>query len=149
MDEVKKLLEGFADQAAEGLPPADIDEDVARGRRALRRIKRRRRVTGVLCVAAVSAAVLAVGNQVNPDVVFFGTEAASVSRVPITIPIEVVGGLFFVLIAAVMAGPGQEMGRAFNRVASRTAAYSANLLGSLAGIGTFAACSYLKLPPVV
>ena len=65
MDEVKKLLEGFADRAAEGLPPADIDADVARGRRALRRIKRRRRVTGVLCVAAVSAAVLAVGNQVK------------------------------------------------------------------------------------
>ncbi|MGW1345946.1 hypothetical protein ACWCOV_33185 [Kribbella sp. NPDC002412] len=65
MDEVKKLLEGFADQAADGLPPADIDADVARGRRALRRIKRRRRVTGVLCVAAVSAAVLAVGNQVK------------------------------------------------------------------------------------
>lgn len=65
MDEVKKLLEGFADQAADGLPPADIDADVDRGRRALRRIKRRRRVTGVLCVAAVSAAVLAVGNQVK------------------------------------------------------------------------------------
>jgi hypothetical protein len=65
VDEVKKLLEGFADRAAEGLPPADIDADVARGRRALRRIKRRRRVTGVLCVAAVSAAVLAIGNQVK------------------------------------------------------------------------------------
>jgi hypothetical protein len=65
VDEVKKLLEGFADRAADGLPPADIDADVARGRRALRRIKRRRRVTGVLCVAAVSAAVLAVGDQVK------------------------------------------------------------------------------------
>ncbi|GAB2669142.1 hypothetical protein [Kribbella swartbergensis] len=65
MDDVKKLLEGFADRAADGLPPADIEADVARGRRALRRIKRRRRVTGVLCVAAVSAAVLAVGNQVK------------------------------------------------------------------------------------
>lgn len=65
MDEVKKLLEGFADEAAEGLPPADIDADIARGRRALRRVKRRRRVTGVLCVAAASAAVLAVGNQVK------------------------------------------------------------------------------------
>src|SRR5581483_5973794 len=58
-------------------------------------------------------------------------------------------GAFFVLIAALMVGPGQEMGRAFNRVPSRTAAYSANLMGSLAGIGTFAACSYLRLPPVV
>jgi hypothetical protein len=65
VDEVKRLLEGFADQAADGLPAADIDEDVARGRRALRRIKRRRRVTGVLCVAAVSAAVLAVGDQMK------------------------------------------------------------------------------------
>lgn len=65
MDDVKRLLEGFVDQAADGLPEADVEADVARGRRALRRIKRRRRVTGVLCVAAVSAAVLAVGNQVK------------------------------------------------------------------------------------
>lgn len=62
MDEVKRLLEGFADRAAEGLPDVDIDADVTRGRRALRRIKRRRRVTGVLCVAAASALVLAIGN---------------------------------------------------------------------------------------
>lgn len=65
MDDVKKLLEGFADRAADGLPDADIDADVTRGRLALRRIKRRRRATGVLCVAAVSALVLAIGNQVN------------------------------------------------------------------------------------
>ena len=64
-EDIKKMLEGFADRTADGLPPADIDADVARGRRALRRIKRRRRVTGVLCAAAVSAAVLAVGNQVK------------------------------------------------------------------------------------
>ena len=65
MDEVKKLLEGFADRAADGLPDVDVEADVARGRRALRRIKRRRRITGVLCVAAASAAVLAIGNQVK------------------------------------------------------------------------------------
>ena len=65
MDEVKRLLEEFADRTAEGLPDADVEADVARGRLALRRIKRRRRVTGVLCVAAVSAAVLAIGNQVK------------------------------------------------------------------------------------
>ncbi|WP_327636221.1 hypothetical protein OHB24_40245 [Kribbella sp. NBC_00482] len=62
MDEVKRLLEEFADRAAEGLPDEDIDADVTRGRLALRRIKRRRRVTGVLCVAAASALVLAIGN---------------------------------------------------------------------------------------
>jgi hypothetical protein len=65
MDDVKRLLEGFADRAADALPDADIEADVTRGRRALRRIKRRRRVTGVLCVAAVSALALAIGNQVK------------------------------------------------------------------------------------
>lgn len=65
MDEVKKLLEGFADRAAVGLPAVDIDADVSRGRLALRRIKRRRRVTGVLCAAAASALVLAIGNQMK------------------------------------------------------------------------------------
>jgi hypothetical protein len=85
VDEVKKLLEGFADRAADGLPEVDVEADVARGRRALRRIKRRRRVTGVLCVAAVSAAVLAVGNQVkwwgtgNTEVAGGGTDSDSTS----------------------------------------------------------------------
>lgn len=65
MDDVKKLLAEFADRAVDGLPPADVDADVARGRRALRRIKARRRVTGVLCVAAATTAVLAVGNQLK------------------------------------------------------------------------------------
>lgn len=64
MDDVKRLLEEFADRAVDGLPPADVDADVARGRRALRRIKARRRVTGVLCIAATTA-VLAVGNQLT------------------------------------------------------------------------------------
>ncbi|MEV6414349.1 hypothetical protein [Kribbella sp. NPDC051718] len=65
MDDVKKLLAGFADHAVDGLPAADVDADVARGRRALRRIRARRRVTGVLCIAAATTAVLAVGNQVK------------------------------------------------------------------------------------
>jgi len=95
------------------------------------------------------AGFFAVGNQANPDVVFFGTEFSAVYTPPFTIPIEVVVGLFFVLIAALMVGPGQEMGRAFNRVPNRTTAYSANLLGSLAGIGLFAAFSYLRLPPII
>ncbi|MGW6197918.1 hypothetical protein ACWF0M_17370 [Kribbella sp. NPDC055110] len=93
MDEVKRLLEGFADSAAEGLPDADIDADVTRGRLALRRIKRRRRVTGVLCVAAASALVLAIGNQVK----WWGSgsevaggppeqETAAASASPATVP---------------------------------------------------------------
>ncbi|WP_145814803.1 hypothetical protein [Kribbella amoyensis] len=60
---MKRLLEQFADQSVDGLPPADVDADVARGRRALRRIKARRRTTGVLCIAAATTAVLVAGNQ--------------------------------------------------------------------------------------
>jgi hypothetical protein len=65
VDDVKLLLTQFADRAVDGLPAADVDADVARGRRALRRIRARRRVTGVLCIAAATTAVLAVGNQVK------------------------------------------------------------------------------------
>jgi len=126
-----------------------------------RRPTRQIRYTPYLLLLAIGAGLLcdkysddlryifAVGNQARGDVVYFGTEASAVRQSSVVIPIEFVGALFFGLIAASMVGPGQEMGRAFNRVASRTTAYSANLLGSLVGIGMFAACSYLRLPPVV
>lgn len=65
MDEVKRLLEQFADQAIADAPAVDVDADVARGRRALRRIKYRRRATGVLCLAAVSATALMVNESVG------------------------------------------------------------------------------------
>jgi SAM-dependent methyltransferase len=100
----------------------------------------------------VLQAVFDVGNQANPEVVYFGTEGRTLleeKERPPAIPIEVVGGLFFLLIAATLVGPGQEMGRAFNRVPNRTTAYSANLLGSLVGIGMFAGFSLLRLPPIV
>ncbi|HEY1188392.1 MAG TPA: hypothetical protein VGE74_12140 [Gemmata sp.] len=95
-------------------------------------------------------AVFAVGNPGKPDVVYFGTETLLTHKnpLPFTIPMELVGALFFVIIAGIMVGPGQEMGRAFNRVPNRTTAYSANLLGSLVGIGMFALSSVLRLPPV-
>ncbi len=90
-----------------------------------------------------------VGNQANPDVVFFGAEANAYRSPDFLVPVEVVVGGMFLLIAAAMVGPGQEMGRAFNRVPNRVAAYAANLSGSLAGIVLFAAGSWLHLPPVV
>jgi hypothetical protein len=65
VDEVKRLLEEFADRVVAEVPPVDVEADVLRGRRALRRIKVRRRATGVLCVAAVSTVVLAAGNQLQ------------------------------------------------------------------------------------
>jgi hypothetical protein len=42
-----------------------VDADVARGRRALFRIRARRRTTGVLCIAAVTTAVFGFGNQLK------------------------------------------------------------------------------------
>lgn len=105
--------------------------------------------TGIgLCVELFRNGLLkfiAIGDRSNPDVVYFGAEASK----SLSIPVEVVAGGFFLLIAVLLIGPGQEMGRAFNRVPSRVRAYSVNLLGSLAGIVSFAACSYLQLPPVV
>ncbi|HEY2786218.1 MAG TPA: hypothetical protein VGJ05_14725 [Fimbriiglobus sp.] len=95
------------------------------------------------------AAYVDVANQKAGQVVFFGTEANALKPLEFRVPVEVVAGLFFCLIAVILVGPGQEMGRAFNRVANRTTAYAANLIGSLAGIGLFAACSMLQLPPAV
>ncbi|MBX9623432.1 MAG: hypothetical protein K2X82_06420 [Gemmataceae bacterium] len=93
---------------------------------------------------------LAVGDRTDPDVVFFGAEAGDqLTALPFRLPVEVVAGAFFLLIAVLHVGPGQELGRAFNRVPGRSRAYTANLLGSLAGIGSFALCSHLQLPPVV
>lgn len=90
-----------------------------------------------------------VGNQATPDVIFFGTEANATSTPEFLVPVELVTGLMFLLIAAVMIGPGQEMGRAFNKVSDRATAYALNLGGSLAGIVLFATCSWFHLPPVV
>ncbi|OWK42312.1 hypothetical protein [Fimbriiglobus ruber] len=92
---------------------------------------------------------LDVGHQANPDVVFFGAEVSSVSPVEFAVPVEVMVGAFYFLVAVVMVGPGQELGRAFNRIPRRSTAYTLNLLGSLAGILLFAGCSELSLPPAV
>lgn len=89
-----------------------------------------------------------VGNPARPEVVFFGTETSAVKAVEFTIPVEVVAGAFFFLTAVTFVGPGQELGRAFTRVPDRTTAYALDLLGSLSGIGLFAAGSYFQVPPV-
>jgi hypothetical protein len=90
-----------------------------------------------------------VASQKQPEVVFYGAEVIAQQEIQFTVPAEVLFGIFFVLIAATLIGPGQEMGRAFNAVPNRFAAYAANLLGSLAGIALFTICSWLQLPPLV
>lgn len=64
-DDVKRMLTEFADQAVGELPPADVDADVTRGRRALYRLRYRRRGAAVLGVVAAATLVVAIGNPLR------------------------------------------------------------------------------------
>jgi len=88
-----------------------------------------------------------VENLVTPQLVFFGTEYVTPDPAGFFIPIEALGGFFFLMLALALVGPGQELGRAFNRVPNRVQAYSLNILGSVVGIVLFAACSWWGLSP--
>lgn len=90
--------------------------------------------------------VLSVGDQ-NTQMVFFGTEAARPDVAEFAIPIEVLGGTFFVLLALAFVGIGQELGRSFNRFPNKLRAYTVNVAGSVAGILLFAGCSWLEWSP--
>lgn len=89
-----------------------------------------------------------IGNQAAPQVVFFGTEYRSRNIDNLWVPIEALGGCFFLLIALAMVGPGQELGRALQRLPRRVLAYTVNILGSIVGIVLFAACSWWELSPL-
>ena len=93
--------------------------------------------------------VIDMGGQQSPQQVFFGTERGAGDPSKFVIPVEVVAGVFYVLIALIFLGPGQVLGRRFDAVPNRITAYMLNLLGSLAGIAAFSAVSYLRLPPMV
>jgi spermidine synthase len=88
-----------------------------------------------------------VGNQASPQQIFFGTEYHSGDLSRYAIPVEVLCGFFFSVIALAFIGPGQELGRALKRWPNRVQAYTLNILGSIAGIVLFAACSWLELSP--
>jgi SAM-dependent methyltransferase len=92
--------------------------------------------------------IFTVGNPTSPQLVFFGTEYVTPDPAGFFIPVEILDGFFFLVIALVLVGPGQELGRAFQRIPSRIQAYSVNISGSLAGIVLFALCSRLELTPV-
>lgn len=82
----------------------------------------------------------------NTEVVYFGADRyADPAR--FFIPIEVLCGLFFVLIVLINIGPGQELGRALDRVPDRVRAYTVNIAGSLVGIALFSLGSWLELTP--
>ncbi len=88
-----------------------------------------------------------VGGQGSPQMVYFGTEYRAKDPSKFLIPVEVVAGTFFVLIALMFLGLGQVLGRAFAAVPDRIGGYTANLLGSLAGIAAFGAASYWHTNP--
>jgi len=87
-----------------------------------------------------------VGNQASPQQVYFGTEYHSQDLSRYAIPIEVLCGFFFIVIALAFVGPGQELGRALKRWPNRVQAYTLNIFGSIVGIALFAACSWLEIP---
>jgi SAM-dependent methyltransferase len=95
----------------------------------------------------LEAVDMTVGDAKSPQEVFFGTEEHKRDPAKFIIPTEVINGILFTLLALMMIGPGQELGRALNRVPNRIQAYSLNIFGSLLGIVLFAASSWLQLTP--
>jgi SAM-dependent methyltransferase len=85
----------------------------------------------------------------SPQEVFFGTERVGNDPSRFVVPIEVVAGLFFTLVALMFVGLGQILGRALDSIPNRVAAYTINILSSLVGIVTFGLMSQFWTPPVL
>ena len=90
-----------------------------------------------------------VGGQSSPQQIFFGTEYRAGDPSKTAIPIEVIAGFFFVMIALPFVGLGQKLGQALDAIPNRLAAYSVDIAGSLTGIVLFGIASYLQTPPLV
>jgi SAM-dependent methyltransferase len=93
--------------------------------------------------------IVDVGGQSSPQEVFFGTESHANDPSYFVVPIEFLAGLFFLLIALTFVGLGQVLGRAFDVIPNRLAAYTTNVLGSLGGILAFGMMSVLRSPPIL
>src|SRR5262245_22818979 len=108
--------------------------------------------TPVLLAAALAAAhgvewervrtgsIIDVGHQASAQLVFFGVEYQSTDPSRFVIPIEAIAGFFFVMIALVMAGAGQQLGRSLALISNRVEAYTLNIAGSITGILLFTVC---------
>src|SRR5262249_11035322 len=90
-----------------------------------------------------------IGSFVSPQLVFFGAEYQATDPSNSVVPIDIVAGILFALIALAMLGPGQALGRALARVPNRLEAYTINIGGSLAGALLFTACSFLHFRPAL
>src|SRR6516162_8920155 len=60
-----------------------------------------------------------VGSQQSPQLIYFGTDARVKDPSKWVVPIEVLAAYFFVLVALLFVGPGQEMGRRFAAIENR------------------------------
>jgi len=92
--------------------------------------------------------VIDVGSQQSPQLIYFGTETRVKDPSSWVVPIELLASYFFVLIALMFVGPGQEMGRRFLAIDNRMLAYTADVLGSLTGIAVFGLMSYFRVPAI-
>src|SRR5579872_3229185 len=86
-------------------------------------------------------------NTSSPQVVYFSTEVRVRDVASFVIPIELVAGFFFLLVATTMIGVGQLLGRGFRAAARPVEGYCINIGGSLAGVLLFSLLSWW-LPPV-
>ncbi len=105
---------------------------------------------GFLWLYSVSSRLMIdVGSQQSPQLIYFGTDARIKDPSKWVVPMELLAAYFFVLIALMFVGLGQEMGRRFAVIENRVAAYSADILGSLAGIVAFGLLSHFRVTAMV
>ncbi len=90
-----------------------------------------------------------VGSGPSPQLIYFGTEGRLKDPSKCVVPIEILAGYFFTLVSLLFLGLGQEMGRRFAVIGNRMVAYTADILGSLAGIAVFGVMSFFRLPAFV
>jgi SAM-dependent methyltransferase len=102
---------------------------------------------GVDYLAVDRAALFSVATAQHADEVFFGTGYHE-GLARFVVPIEAVGGFFFVVLALAFVGLGQELGRALNQIPGRIGAYMLNVAASMAGIAAFAALSRFAIGPL-
>ncbi len=93
-----------------------------------------------LLVAAVFKFPVTV-DRAGSDLIFFTSLATSGPPAWLALPVVFIG------VAAIMAGPGELVGRCFLEL-PRLDAYRLDLLGSLLGIGSFTLLSFLRAPSV-
>ncbi len=85
-------------------------------------------------------------NTTAPQMVYFSTEVRVRDVASFVVPIELVAGLFFLLVATTMIGVGQVLGRRFAALPNAVEAYVINIGGSLGGVVLFSTCSWWLSP---